>query len=153
MHFILYSNIWKLSSKHHVLLSINTRFRVSAIWWLCFSELPGTFSQSFPEHFQSIMADTRRTVVVPTRRTPPGADTVSSGPVNTTSTSSTSASSSSSSSSGASSASSKSKASSSSSSSYRPTAVVPAAARKQRCTLVCARLNTYCTVPVLLKYI
>ena len=143
MHFILYSNIWKLSSKHHVLLSINTRFRVSAIWWLCFSELPGTFSQSFPEHFQSIMADTRRTVVVPTRRTPPGADTVSSGPVNTTSTLSSSTSS----------ASLTSKASSSSSSSYRPTAVVPAAARKQRCTLVCARLNTYCTVPVLLKYI
>ena len=124
-----------VQQKHHVttFLSINTRFRVSAIWWLCFSELPGTFSQSFPEHFQSIMADTRRTVVVPTRRTPPGADTVSSGPVNTTSTLSSSTSS----------ASLTSKASSSSSSSYRPTAVVPAAARKQRCTLVCARLNTY----------
>ena len=102
------------------------------------------------------MPDTYQpTVIVPVGRTggrtPPGADSVSSRPVNTTSTSSTSASSSSSSSSGASSASSKSKASSSSSSSgassasskskasssssssYRSTSVVPAAARHQ-CT-------------------
>ena len=40
MHFILYSNIWKLSSKNTTFLSINTRFRVSAIWWRTLSELP-----------------------------------------------------------------------------------------------------------------